>query len=179
MGVHIILIEFDFYIYYQKDYSPEFRYGMFSLSIHFIVQYFIIFYGNKRCSYQKLLLVTFLMLISLFITLPLIVAYIPRLMGFLITCVVIIILGAITGVNQSAIYGVISILPSKYILVMSFGQGICGLILNLIKYISLFAFESIYKLPNNKKKVVLLEEIYIFYGCAIINLIMINISKNM
>jgi hypothetical protein len=73
------------------------------------------------------------------IILPLTVIFIKDSTGFIATCAVIMLQGLANAVSLSCLYAVISYLPFEFIISFSSGQGLSGIIMNLIRYIILFS----------------------------------------
>lgn len=68
---------------------------------------------------------------------PFITEYLPRKVGWYILLVSIFINGIANSFAQGSLFGFASIFPSKYMGIMIIGQGLSGLILNVIKIILL------------------------------------------
>lgn len=51
-------------------------------------------------------------------------------------------LGLANAVSLSSLYGIVSYLPLQCIIAMSTGQGFAGILMNVVRYITLFAFFS-------------------------------------
>ena len=56
----------------------------------------------------------------------------------------VLTLGTFNGVLVNSIFGLSATLPSKYVRAFILGQGICGLIMNTVKWVLLALFTNIY-----------------------------------
>lgn len=74
------------------------------------------------------------------ISLPLSVILLPKLTGFIASCTVLILQGAANAVLLSSLFGLASYLPFAYIIALSTGQGISGIMMNIIRYGILISF---------------------------------------
>ena len=166
MSANCILVQMDFFMYYQKDYSPEFTYSIFTMFVHLIFQYYFLFFGKQLGSYKFLLFLSIIVTIIKLFLIPIIVVFIPGFFGFLIMVLIMILIGITGTLLQSSVYGMVSILPSKYIVIMMAGQGFAGIILNIIKYIILFCFDSTEGKSPEEAQSIFFGEIYLFYSCA-------------
>ena len=74
-----------------------------------------------------------------FLLLPLIVIFFEKdsLIGFIITGGIILILGLVDAFCSSGFFGLTSFFPQKMITCLSTGQGISGILMNIIGYIVL------------------------------------------
>jgi len=169
-----LLTQMDFFIYYQGDYNPEFLYGFFSLFVHIIFQVYIILYGQRLGSYKMMLLGSSIMNFILMCIIPVVVVFVPAFTGFLIAIFFMILIGLMGAIMQSAIYGIVSILPSKYIIAMSVGQGFSGITLNIVKFIILLTFESTEGKSPEERQSIYFSEIYLFYSIATIFVVVTN-----
>jgi len=65
MSSNCILTELDFFIYYQKDYNPEFNYAVTSMLVSVFVQAYLVFFTHKLGSYRSLLFISMISFISI------------------------------------------------------------------------------------------------------------------
>jgi len=166
MSSNCILTELDFFIYYQKDYNPEFNYAVTSMLVSVFVQAYLVFFTHKLGSYRSLLFISMISFISILFLIPLIVVFLPELLGFIAMLLVMVFIGVMGTTISSSIYGIVSILPAKYIIAMSAGQAFSGIILNIIKYIILLTFDSTDGKSPDETKSIYFQEVYIFYSSA-------------
>jgi hypothetical protein len=86
----------------------------------------------------------------------------PDLPAFICCMITILIVGLIDAIMTSGFYGIISYLPAKYIILMNFGQGVSGIIFNIVKYILLASLGD----PKNQSTIDL--GAIIFYAISLL-----------
>ena len=74
------------------------------------------------------------------VLLPIVTYSFNGLVGFIATSFIILFQGFANAVVLSGLYGLASFLPGKYILAMSTGQGISGVLMNVVRYIVILSF---------------------------------------
>jgi len=134
-----ILSILDFFIHFQKDYSPEYVYPMMNFVLNVVLQFLLIFFGNKF-SYKVQIFASLVVSGIALVLLPIVVYGIQGVGGFLVTSFIILFQGFANAVLLSGFYGIASFLPIKYLIAFSTGQGLSGIIMNVIRYIVIFAF---------------------------------------
>ena len=106
--------------------------------LNLVFQFLLVFYGNKF-SYKTQLTICLIISGICLTLLPIIVFFFKGLTGFLFTSFIIIFQGFSNAVLLSGFYGIASFLPMKYVIAFSTGQGLSGIIMNVIRYIVIFA----------------------------------------
>ena len=97
------------------------------------------------------------------LALPIAVIFLDGLTSFLVTCLIISLQGLANAIALSCFYSIISFLPFHYIIVFSTGQGIAGILMNVVRYILLLSLGS----DANDKDTIILGSL-IFFGISAI-----------
>ncbi len=105
-----------------------------------VVFQFILVLTKKRFTYKHQLYFSFFISILALVSLPIVVVYLKDLAGFLVTCLIMLIQGLANAIILSCIFGIVSYLPFTYIIALSTGQGIAGILMNIIRYIFIIIF---------------------------------------
>jgi hypothetical protein len=117
-----------------------------------VVFQFVLLFTKKKISYKTQILFSLIVSIFSLFTLPIVVVFIKGLTGFIITSAIILLQGLANAVVLSCLYGIVSFLPFEFIIAMSTGQGIAGILMNACRYIILIALGSD---PNDENAIVL------------------------
>ena len=112
---------------------------MMNFVLNLVFQFLLVFIGNKF-SYKFQLLVSMIISAAALVFLPIVVYFFKGFTGFLFTSFIILFQGFANAVLLSGLYGISAFLPFKYLIAMSTGQGLSGIIMNVIRYIVIFAF---------------------------------------
>ena len=107
--------------------------------LNLVFQFLLVFYGNKF-SYKTQITACLIISGIALILLPITVYFFTGLTGFLMTSFIILFQGFANALLLSGFYGIASFLPMKYVIAMNTGQGLSGIILNIIRYIVIFSF---------------------------------------
>jgi hypothetical protein len=112
---------------------------MMNFVLNLVFQFLLVFFGNKF-SYKVQLFASLVISAIALVLLPVVVYFFSGISGFLVTSFIILFQGFANAVLLSSFYGIASFLPFKYIIAFSTGQGLSGIIMNVIRYIVIFAF---------------------------------------
>lgn len=135
----------------------------FVLNVAF--QFYLVFKGNPFSYYYQILTSVVICAVCLG-ALPIVASYVSGLTGFVLSCILIALQGFANAIFQSNMYGICGYLPIKFIIAISYGNGIAGIGVNVIKFILLGAFESKDDNIDN-----LIYQTFIFYIIAVVMLI--------
>ncbi len=70
-------------------------------------------------------------------TLPLCVIFLTGKTSFIISCIIVLLQGLANAVSLSCLYAIISHLPHEYIIAFTTGNGLAGILINVIRYLIL------------------------------------------
>ena len=157
----------------QSDYSPEFVYPMMNFILNLVFQSLIVLMGNKF-SYRFLILVGMIISTVALCILPFVVYFISGLTGFLLTSFIILFQGFSNAIVLSGFYGIASFLPVKYVIAFSTGQGLAGILMNVIRYIVILSF------GDSEDDVTITKGAIVFFAIAalivLINIYFLNVN---
>lgn len=173
---NVIISDIDFFDYFQDEVAPikpAVIFPFLNFAPNIIFQ-FILVKSKKMFTYKSQIIVTLILLIICMILLPLVVVIYKPLLSFYISCAIIFIQGLISAINTSSFFGLISYFKTEYIVLMSTGQGVSGILMNVIKYILIFTIprnedENQFYDPTQKKGYII--EGIIYYSIAVVFLI--------
>lgn len=74
------------------------------------------------------------------ILLPISVIFLGGTLGFVMTCLIILLQGLANAIVLSNLYAITSFLPFEFIIAFSTGQGFAGIIMNVTRYVILASF---------------------------------------
>ena len=83
------------------------------------------------------------------ILLPLSVILFDQKLGFYLSCGVVLLQGFINAVCLSSFFGLVSYFPVENIVMLSTGQGVAGILMNVIKYITLVSLTGFEEKDQN------------------------------
>ncbi len=168
MGTNCLTSQLDFFIYFQKEYSPEFIFPNMLYVLNVVFQFIMIFYGSKFTSYKNPLLFSLALQGLLLIILPVLVIFVPKLIGFIISCLSVMFLGLGNALLLKSVFGIAPYLPKKYTIAVSIGQGFSGIIVNIIRYIVTFSIGQPSDEFNKKNEDIYMKVAFIFFGCGFV-----------
>lgn len=135
-----ILSDIDFFNDKQSKINPRFSFSFFNSFFNIIVQ-FILVYKPKPFKYKKQLLFTLISTFLILIFLPLSVILFKNnsnnFLSITITVILILFGGFCNALGASGFFGLCSYFPIDLIINMSTGQGIAGILMNIIQYLIL------------------------------------------
>ena len=152
-----IISNLDFLIYYQKDYHPEITFPNMNFILNLIIQ-FLLLTTKKIIKYKTQIYLSLILFLINIILLPIITIYIKGNLGFKINCIIMLFNGIGNALISFSSFGLVSFFPIKCLISLSLGQGIAGILMNILRYIILFT------LGDNEKNINL--GTYIFFSVS-------------
>ena len=152
-----IISNLDFLIYYQKDYHPEITFPNMNFILNLIIQ-FLLLTTKKILKYKTQIYISLTLFLINIILLPIITIYIKGNLGFKINCIIMLFNGIGNALISYSCFGLVSFFPIKCLISLSLGQGIAGILMNLLRYIILFS------LGDDEKNINLSS--YIFFSVS-------------
>ena len=167
LGWNAILSDISFFMNYQGKYDPSTSFPFLNYALNILFQLFLI-WKKQILSYKTQLLIGIIGSIISLVILPLIAIFFEKnsLIGFIITAGIILILGLVDALCSSGFFGLASFFPQKMIISLSTGQGISGILMNIISYIVISSVNT-----GNEDKNVKLGAIIFFSISGLILLI--------
>ena len=146
-----ILSDISFFIYFQGKYDPSTKFAFFNFALNIVFQ-FIMIWKKQLLSYKTQLIFGLLASVITLICLPIVVSSFERdsLNGFIITGIIILFQGLVNAFCCSGFYGLVSFFPMEQIIALSTGQGISGILMNVIGYIILVSINTGKEDEDNK-----------------------------
>jgi len=143
LGWNAILSDISFFMNYQSKYDPSITFPFFNYALNILFQLLLI-WKKQIISYKTELMIGIIGSIISLVILPLIVIFFEKdsLIGFIITGGIILILGLVDAFCSSGFFGLTSFFPKKMIICFSTGQGISGILMNIISYIVISCFNT-------------------------------------
>ena len=143
LGWNAILSDISFFMNYQGKYDPSITFPFFNYAFNILFQLLLI-WKKQIISYRTELMIGIIGSIISLVLLPLIVIFFEKdsLIGFIITGGIILILGLVDAFCSSGFFGLTSFFPQKMITCLSTGQGISGILMNIISFIVISSVNS-------------------------------------
>ena len=134
-----ILSDISFFMYFQGKYDPStsFAFCNFALNIAFQL---IMIWKKQILPYKIQLIIGLIASIFSLLSLPIVVVNFEKnsLTGFILSAAIILIQGLVNALCMSGFFGLTSFFPREMINIsLSTGQGISGILMNIIGYIVL------------------------------------------
>ena len=133
-----ILSDISFFMYFQEKYDPStsFAFCNFALNIAFQL---IMIWKKQILPYKIQLIIGLIASIFSLLSLPIVVVNFEKnsLTGFILSAAIILIQGLVNALCMSGFFGLTSFFPREMIISLSTGQGISGILMNIIGYIVL------------------------------------------
>ena len=145
-----ILSDLDFFNYYLKEapVKPDVIYPFMNFALNITFQFILVF-NKKIFSYKIQLIVTITLSMLSLVLLPISVLFFSPTVGFYLSCGIVLLQGFFNAVCLSSFFGLVSYFPTENIVMMSTGQGIAGILMNVIKYITLLSLSSFSEKDQN------------------------------
>ena len=125
-------------MYFQGKYDPStsFAFCNFALNIAFQL---IMIWKKQILPYKIQLIIGLIASIFSLLSLPIVVVNFEKnsLTGFILSAAIILIQGLVNALCMSGFFGLTSFFPREMIISLSTGQGISGILMNIIGYIVL------------------------------------------
>lgn len=136
-----ILTELDYFSDHMKNYNPATIFSNINFAINLTLQ-LILLSTKKIFSYRTLFIVGLLFYISSMIALGIFPIILDEYKGFLVSCTFVFINGFGNAIVQSSMFALVSFFPIENTISVGTGQGISGILMNVIRYFILF-FSSV------------------------------------
>ena len=131
-----ILSDISFFINYQGKYDPSTSFSFCNFALNIVFQ-LIMVWKKQLLSYKAELLIGLIASIVSLIALPLVVTAFEKdsIGGFIVTAGIVLFQGLVNAFCSSGFFGLASFFPREMIISLSTGQGISGILMNVIGYI--------------------------------------------
>ena len=138
-----ILSDISFFMNYQGKYDPSTSFSFCNFLFNIIFQ-FIMIWKKQFLSYKTELIIGLIASIVSLVVLPIVVILFEKnsLTGFIVTAGLVLIQGLVNALCTSGFFGLTSFFPREMIISLSTGQGISGILLNLIGFIVLLSVNT-------------------------------------
>lgn len=137
-----ILTELDYFFYHMKNNNPANIFSNINFAINLTLQ-LILLSTKKMFSYRTLFIAGLIFYISAMIALGIFPIILDEHKGFLVSCIFVFINGFGNAILQSSMFALVSFFPIGNTIAVGTGQGISGILMNLIRYFILFFSSSI------------------------------------
>ena len=131
-----ILSDIGFFIHYEGKYDPSTSFPFFNFALNIIFQ-FVMIWKKQLISYKTQLIFGLIASVITLVVLPIVVVSFEQdsLNGFICTGTIILFQGLVNAFCCSGFYGLTSFFPMEMIISLSTGQGISGILMNIIGFI--------------------------------------------
>ena len=138
-----ILSDISFFMNYQGEYDPSTSFSFCNFVLNIIFQ-LIMIWKKQLLSYKVQLIFGLIASIISLVILPIVVISFEKnsLMGFILSAGIVLIQGLVNAFCSSGFFGLASFFPREMIISLSTGQGISGILMNIIGYIVLMAVNT-------------------------------------
>ena len=138
-----ILSDIGFFINYEGKYDPPTSFPFFNFALNIIFQ-FIMIWKKQLISYKTQLLFGLIASIITLVVLPIVVISFEKdsMKGFICTGAIILFQGLVNAFCCSGFYGLTSFFPMEMIISLSSGQGISGILMNIISFIVIASVDT-------------------------------------
>jgi len=142
----------------------------------------MIFYGNTFNSYKNQLILSLASQGITLLLIPIITIYFKNIFGFIINCLIVMSMGFGNALLLKTIYSIAPYLPKKYIIAMSIGQAVSGIIINILRFIVSAVIGEINDNNDQEKNEGIYQDTAVtFFGISVllivINIILVYVSK--
>ena len=136
LGWNAILSDISFFMNYQSKYDPSISFPFCNYAFNILFQ-LILIWKKQFLSYKTQLIIGVSASIISLVILPLFAILFEKnsLIGFIFTAIIILILGFVNALCSSGFFGLTSFFPRKMIIYLSTGQGLSGILMNIISFI--------------------------------------------
>lgn len=138
-----ILSDISFFINYQGDYDPSTSFSFCNFALNIVFQ-LIMIWKKQLLSYKVQLTIGIIASIISLLALPFVVISFEKnsLTGFILTAAIILFQGLVNAFCSSGFFGLASFFPKEMIISLSTGQGVSGILMNIIGYIVIAAVNT-------------------------------------
>ena len=146
-----ILSDISFFIFYQGKYDPPTSFAFFNFFLNIAFQ-FVMIWNKQLISFKTQLLFGLIASIITLVALPIVVSSFEKnsLKGFIITGVIVVFQGLVNAFCCNGFYALVSFFPIEQIIALSSGQGISGILMNVIEYVILASINTGDEAKNHK-----------------------------
>lgn len=138
-----ILSDLDFFLKYQGNYNPGVSFSFLNFSLNILFQFLLLYKKNIFPVKFQLIFGLIASIISLIILPIIVISFsVNSLTGFIITAVLILFQGFVNALCCSGFFGLASFFPLEMIIALCSGQGISGIMMNVIQYIILLSVKT-------------------------------------
>ena len=133
-----ILSDISFFMYFQGKYDPSTSFAFCNFALNIVFQ-LIMIWKKQILPYKIQLIIGLIASIFSLLSLPIVVVNFEKdsLTGFILSAGIILIQGLVNALCMSGFFGLTSFFPREMIISLSTGQGISGILMNIIGYIVL------------------------------------------
>ena len=138
-----ILSDIGFFINYEGKYDPPTSFAFLNFALNIVFQ-FLMIWKQQLLSYKTQLLFGLIASIITLVILPIVVVSFEKdtLKGFICTASIILFQGLVNAFCCSGFYGLTSFFPMEMIIALSSGQGISGILMNIIGFIVIASVDT-------------------------------------
>ena len=136
-----ILTELDYFYDHMGKYNPATIFSNINFAINLTLQ-LILLSTKKMFSYRTLFIAGLTFYISAMIALGIFPIILDEYNGFLVSCIFVFVNGFGNAIVQSSMFGLVSFFSIENTIAVGTGQGISGILMNVIRYFILF-FSSV------------------------------------
>ena len=171
-----ILSDIGFFIYFIPSLDPLFIFPFLNFALNIIFQ-FILLFKKKLFTYKTQLLFSVTLSGILLIILPLSVISLNKdsLTNRIIASIMVLFQGLLNAICQSSFFGLVSFFPIDIIVNMSTGQGIAGILMNIIQYIVIFTFGDIDKTKKESENDIIVKKSGIIFFSISVFIIVVSL----
>ena len=143
LALNAILSDISFFMNYQGEYDPSTSFSFCNFVLNIIFQ-LIMIWKKQLLSYKVQLIFGLIASIISLVILPIVVISFEKnsLTGFILSAGIVLIQGLVNAFCSSGFFGLASFFPREMIISLSTGQGISGILMNIIGYIVLMAVNT-------------------------------------
>ena len=131
-----IISVFDFFMKFQTDYTPQITFPNINFALNCGGQLFLLCASGLLSTKFMLYFSQIATMLSLALF-PFVVVNYPQHISFPISCLLIVVNGLSTAFSSSSLFGMVSFFPLKCVVALGTGQGLSGIVINVLRYIIL------------------------------------------
>ncbi len=152
----------EFFIYFNKIYSPEFIFPPLNFSLNLSYQFLSIHY-KFNISYKAQIITSLLVSAILISAIPFNTIFLDNQTGFIITCLFLMILGLANAVLLNSLYGLLGYLPVRYLIWTRIGLNASGVFVNLQRFLVSLIVGTGFNVPEDRQRRILIHMGYSFF----------------
>lgn len=169
-----ILTALDWYNNRFPDSQPGFWIPLLNFLPAAIFQPLTILYGHKF-TFNIRIITPYIIIAAILVLTPIIVELTTESTGFILICILTVVMGGVNAIGQTSVFGLAGVLPEKYTNGVMLGNGLSGLSITILRLICLGIF------PQDSSGYLYSTEVYfIISGCTLIvcSLVQLHLIKN-